>query len=78
MENQMKFEFVTNPKRMLNEKEAANHCGLSAPSFKRACPVRPVRFPTGDERFDVRDLDGWLDGLKAGNDDSDRILEKLG
>jgi hypothetical protein len=37
-----------------------------------------VKFPTGDERYDVRDLDGWLDGLKAANDDANTILEKLG
>jgi hypothetical protein len=73
----VKLQIITNPKRMLDEKEAANHCGLPLAVFKRVCPVKPVKFPAGPERYDVRDLDGWLDGLKASSDDADVILEKL-
>jgi hypothetical protein len=64
---------------MLDEREAANHCGRKPRQFMVECPVQPVRFPNGDTRYDVRDLDTWLDGLKAGNtDDADAIVERLG
>lgn len=67
-------------KRMLTESESAHHCGRSLKRFKLECPCHPVAFPNGDRRFDVKDLDGWLDSLKAGNSDTDAdaILEKLG
>jgi hypothetical protein len=67
------------PKRMLSKSEAAHHCGRSIRRFENECPVRPIRFPNGDERFDVRDLDAWLDSLKAGDDrDADAIVARLG
>lgn len=67
------------PKRMLTETEAAHHCGRSVSRFKVECSCPPVRFPNGDKRFDVHDLDAWLDSLKAGgaDHDADAILEKL-
>ena len=68
------------PKRMLTEKEAAHHCGRPVGRFKMECPCHPVAFPNGDRRFDVKDLDGWLDSLKAGNsnEDADAIVARLG
>ena len=68
------------PKRMLKQSEAATHCGRSATRFKIECPVQPVRFPNGDLRYDVRDLDPWLDSLKAGvgDHDADAIVARLG
>ena len=66
------------PKRMLRKAEAAHHCGLGAKQFVADCPVRPVRFPSGAELFDVRDLDAWIDSLKAGSGDvDDDILGRL-
>jgi hypothetical protein len=53
-------------KRMLNKSEAAEHCGRPVKRFEIECPVQAVRFPNGDTRWDVRDLDAWIDGLKAG------------
>ena len=44
-------------KRMLSKREAAEHCGRSLKHFDAECPVVPVRFPNGDLRYDVRDLD---------------------
>jgi hypothetical protein len=72
------FQITLTPKRMLDEKEAARHCGRTLKRFKLECPVQPVRFPNGDIRYDVRDLDAWLDSLKAGaaNDD-DAIVARL-
>jgi hypothetical protein len=68
------------PKRMLTKSEAAHHCGRSLTRFKVECPVQPILFQNGDLRFDVQDLDGWLNGLKAGasDPDADAIVAKLG
>jgi hypothetical protein len=66
------------PKRMLTEAEAAHHCGRPPKRFKIECPVVPVRFPKGDRRFDVKDLDTWLESLKAGTSgDGDDIVSRL-
>jgi hypothetical protein len=73
------FEITLTPKRMLDEKEAARHCGRTSKQFKLECPVRPIRFPSGgDVRYDLRDLDAWLDSLKVGTDDADAIVARLG
>jgi hypothetical protein len=68
------------PKRMLDKKEAAHHCGRPLKRFETECPAQPVRFSNGDIRYDVRDLDAWIDSLKAGagDADSDAIIERLG
>jgi hypothetical protein len=66
------------PKRMLTKQEAAQHCGRSVKRFELECPCRPVRFPNGDLRFDIQDLDGWLTSLKAGGDYGvDAIVARL-
>jgi hypothetical protein len=68
------------PKRMLSQSEAAHHCGRSVSRFKIECPVRPLRYPNGDLRWDVQDLDGWINSLKAGvgDHDADAIVARLG
>lgn len=64
---------------MLSAREAADYCGLPLKKFSTGCPVNAVMLPGGDERFDMRDLDNWLDGLKAGSSsDFDDIIERLG
>ena len=67
-------------KRMLNKTEAAEHCGRPVKRFDIECPVRAVRFPNGDNRWDLRDLDAWIDSLKAGdtNHEAEAIIGKLG
>jgi hypothetical protein len=66
------------PKRMLSKSEGAHHCGRSVKRFEIECPCPPVRFPNGDVRWDVQDLDGWLNGLKAGgSDEADAIVARL-
>jgi hypothetical protein len=65
-------------KRMLTKREAAEHCGRSVRNFERECSATPVKFANGDLRWDVRDLDAWLDSLKAAIDDADAILKRLG
>jgi hypothetical protein len=68
------------PKRMLTKPEAAHHCGRSHSRFAIECPVAPVKFDNGDLRYDVQDLDRWLDSLKvgAGGHDADAIIARLG
>jgi hypothetical protein len=67
------------PKRMLTKSEAAQHCGRSVRRFKIECPVQPVMFTNGDFRWDVRDLDSWIDGIKMGSvdQDADAIVARL-
>ncbi|MGC2409766.1 MAG: hypothetical protein WA441_07200 [Methyloceanibacter sp.] len=68
------------PKRMLTKAEAANHCGRSIKRFEAECTAKPVQFSNGDLRYDVRDLDAWLDDFKCGtvHNDADEILARLG
>ncbi len=67
------------PKRMLTKTEAAAYCGLAVKRFEIECPVRPIQFENGDIRYDVRDLDAWLDGLKSGHEEShvESIIDRL-
>ena len=66
------------PRRMLSIKEAAEYCGLPVKGFDRKCGVSPVEMPAGIRLYDMRDLDSWIDGFKAGAGDSDDdILGKL-
>ena len=67
-------------KRMLTKSEAAEHCGRSVKRFEIECPVPSVRFANGDIRWDVRDLDAWIDSLKTGlsEPNAEASVEKLG
>jgi len=64
-------------KRMLDKREAAEHCGRSLKRFEIECSVSPLKFLNGDLRYDVRDLDRWLDTLKDTVQDSDDIIKRL-
>ncbi len=68
------------PKRMLSKSEGAHHCGRPLSRFQSECPCQPVKFPNGDLRYDVQDLDAWLNSLKAGagEHDADAIVARLG
>ncbi|MCD7111603.1 hypothetical protein LRX75_21440 [Rhizobium sp. DKSPLA3] len=54
--------------RLLTKSQAAAYCGLSISTFGGVCPVRAVAL--GDSvrmhRYDVRDLDAWIDSFKSG------------
>jgi len=60
--------------RLKSIKNAAMYLGLSprtlyngtVPSSKKPFPVQPIRIG-GKPLFDVRDLDAYIDGLKAQN-----------
>lgn len=67
------------PRRMVNAREAAEYTGLTAGIFKAACPVAPIEMAHGRQLYDLRDLDRWIDTLKAGaSDDDDALLSRLG
>jgi hypothetical protein len=68
--------------RLLTLTNAAHYCGVSSPVLKSVCPVRPISLGIGRrlERFDVRDLDVWIEGLKGDNENrtaADALLDKL-
>ncbi len=66
------------PKRMLTKAEAAHHCGRPIRRFETECAVTPVRFPNGDIRYDVKDLDAWIDRIKDGSTtEADDIVARL-
>jgi hypothetical protein len=67
-------------KRMLTKTEAAEHCGRSIKRFEIECPAQVVRFSNGDVRWDIRDLDAWIDSLKVGHSEGDAqaIVDRLG
>jgi hypothetical protein len=62
-------------KRLLTKKEAAEYCGTK--TFLP--PVSPKRIRPGKQglRYDVRDLDRWIDGLAEGEADEADWLAKL-
>ncbi|MBB3562346.1 hypothetical protein FHX06_003677 [Rhizobium sp. BK512] len=70
------------PARLLTKSQAASYCGLSLPTFGSVCPVRPIALGVGVrmERYDLRELDCWIDGLReAGNPlrTADALLDAL-
>lgn len=66
------------PRRMLNERDAAEYVGLSIKNFRALVTVQPVRYPNGTTLHDMVDLDRWVESQKAGSSGSDDdILAKL-
>jgi hypothetical protein len=51
--------------RLLNRQQAASYCGTSTPTFAAVCPIHPVALGKGKrlERYDIRQLDKWIDAL---------------
>lgn len=70
------------PNRLLTKSQAAQYCGLSVQTFGVTCPVRPIALGEGVRmhRYDVRDIDKWIDSFKAGvvdEDDPFKALDRL-
>ena len=67
------------PIRLLTMAEAARQCGRSLTRFKLECSVVPLKFENGDLRWDVQDLDVWINSLKAGTGehDAEAIIARL-
>lgn len=53
-------------KRMFSATEAADYTGIPKKHFKATCPVQPIELRPGTVVYDKRDLDVWIDGIKAG------------
>lgn len=67
------------PRRMLSLREASDYCGIAAKKLAVVTGVSPVAMPDGQNLYDIKDLDTWLDGLKNnGLDSDDAIIGKLG
>ena len=66
------------PRRMLSPREAADYCGIPPKKFA-ITGIAHVAMPHGQNLYDIKDLDAWLDGLKNNALDSDdAIIGKLG
>lgn len=65
--------------RLLTKSQAAAYCGLSASTFGSVCPVKPIAFGEGVRmhRYDVRDIDTWIDGLKQGGAENKSVLQQI-
>jgi hypothetical protein len=64
------------PYRLLTKADAAYYCRRSPKKFEAQCPVPPIEMADGDKLWDVKDLDAWIETLKAG-DAIDDILARL-
>lgn len=53
--------------RLLTRHQAADYCSVSLPTFEACCPVRAISLGGSKrlDRYDVRDLDVWIDSLHA-------------
>ena len=67
--------------RLLDRSQAAAYCGISLAVFTARCPVRPLAMGHGKrlERYDIRDLDEWIDRLGTRSAASETVdwLEKM-
>lgn len=62
---------MAHPRRLLTREEAARYCSVSTSTFDRVCGVRPVLlsdFSSKLKRYDIHDLDVWIDQRKVSND----------
>jgi len=55
-------------KRMFSATQAADYTGIPKKHFKATCPVQPIELRPGTVVYDKRDLDVWIEGVKAGNE----------
>lgn len=55
--------------RLVKQCGAAEYCGVSVAVFKRSCPVKPINLghQTPILRWDLVDLDFWINALKMGS-----------
>ena len=57
--------------RLLTRGDAAAYCSVSVPAFERICGIAPVSLAKNNprlERFDIRDIDAWIESKKELND----------
>lgn len=63
--------------RMMSVREAAAYVGLPIGRFSSACSVPAILMPGNVDRYDVRDLDAWLDRIKDGESQVDDAILSL-
>ena len=66
--------------RLLNKKDAAAYCSMSAPTFGKVCPVQPLILTAGGasvRRYDKLDIDRWINSLNGLNDNSRRSKDEI-
>ena len=57
--------------RLLTRGDAAAYCSVSVPTFERICSIAPVSLVKNNPRlvrFDIRDIDSWIESKKVLND----------
>lgn len=66
-------------RRLLTASEAASYCGVSVPTLKAHIRIAPVKIGNS-VRYDVKELDRWLDGRgqsqPVSGDDWLRLLDE--
>lgn len=66
------------PRRMLSLRDAAEYCGYTPKKFPAATGISPLAMPYGQNLYDIKDLDAWLDALKKNDlDSNEAIIGKL-
>lgn len=65
--------------RLLTKGQAAQYCGLCVSTFSGVCPVRPIALGEGPRmhRYDVRDIDKWIDSFKSGGGAEKSVFEEM-
>lgn len=67
-------------RRLLSRKEAAQYCSICTTTFDRVCKIRPVLL--GDyssklKRYDIRDIDAWIESKKVANSNVPRSKQDI-
>jgi len=69
--------FVNCSPRLLKKGQAAAYCGLSESAFLRICPVGPLNLGKSILRWDIVEIDKWIDSLSIGNVDIQSMIDGL-
>jgi len=62
--------------RLFTKAQAATYCGMGVESFAANCQFKPIRVMSGARglRWDIQDLDKWIDRLKENSStDSENV-----
>jgi hypothetical protein len=67
------------PRGLLSKAEAAIFCGVPERHLNKLCPVKPVMLGDNKLRYDLRDLEKWIDSIKFDSEieDVDAIVSQL-
>lgn len=68
------------PRRHLTRDEAARYCAVSVTTFERICDVQPVllsQFSSRLKRYDIRDIDAWIEARKIANSNAPPSKEDI-